>query len=246
LLRGIYTAASGMLAQALRTDVLANNLANVDTPGYRRQTTQVEAFPTQFLMREEQRRYTPIGTLGTGSLVTSVHNSFLPGRIHTTGNPLDVALAGHGFFVIDTPGQRSYTRDGSFTINAGGWLVTQDGFRVLGENGPIYIGEGKVFIDSEGVISVDGVVRDKLLIVEFTDRTGLANQGGNRYIATAAAGLPFRYRSTVIQGSLEMANVNTVREMVNLIEVQRAYEANQRVIQAFDETLGKLINEVRL
>ena len=103
-----------------------------------------------------------------------------------------------------------------------------------------------MFIDSEGVISVDGVVRDKLLIVEFTDRTGLANQGGNRYIATAAAGLPFRYRSTVIQGSLEMANVNTVREMVNLIEVQRAYEANQRVIQAFDETLGKLINEVRL
>ena len=78
MLRGIYTAASGMLAQAMRSDVLANNLANVDTPGYRRQATQIEAFPTQFLMREEKRRYTPIGTLGTGSLVTGVRNSFLP------------------------------------------------------------------------------------------------------------------------------------------------------------------------
>ncbi|HKM17687.1 MAG: flagellar basal-body rod protein FlgF [Firmicutes bacterium] len=245
MLRGIYTAASGMLAQAMRSDVLANNLANVDTPGYRRQATQIEAFPTQFLMREEKRRYTPIGTLGTGSLVTGVRNSFLPGRIQTTSNPLDVALAGHGFFVIDTPGQRSYTRDGSFTINVGGWLVTQDGFRVLGENGPIYIGDSKeIVIDSEGVVTVDGQVRDRLLVVEFLDRTGLANQGGNRFIATAAAGLPIRYRSTVIQGSLEMANVNTVREMVNLIEVQRAYESNQRVIQAFDDTLGKLINVI--
>ena len=99
-------------------------------------------------------------------------------------------------------------------------------------------------IDSEGVVTVDGQVRDRLLVVEFLDRTGLANQGGNRFIATAAAGLPIRYRSTVIQGSLEMANVNTVREMVNLIEVQRAYESNQRVIQAFDDTLGKLINVI--
>jgi flagellar basal-body rod protein FlgF len=245
LLRGIYTAASGMLAQALKTDVLANNLANVDTPGYRRETTIVEAFPTQLLMREEKRQYTPIGTLGTGVLAVGVHNSFLPGRIYTTGNPLDVALAGHGFFAIDTPGQRSYTRDGSFTINAGGWLVTQDGFRVLGENGPIYIGDAKeILIDSEGVVTVDGEVRDRLLIVEFLDRGGLVKQGGNRYTATPDAGMPFRYRSTVIQGSLEMANVNTVREMVNLIEVQRAYESSQKVIQAFDETLGKLINVI--
>jgi len=234
-----------MLAQAFKTDVLANNLANVDTPGYRRETTLVEAFPTQLLMREDKRQYTPIGTLGTGVLVSSVHNSFMPGRTYTTGNPLDVALAGHGFFVIDTPGQRSYTRDGSFTMNVAGWLVTQDGFRVMGENGPIYIGEGKeILIDSEGVVTVDGVVRDKLLIVEFLDRTGLVKQGGNRYIATEAAGQPFRYRSMVVQGSLEMANVNTVREMVNLIDAQRAYESSQRVIQAFDDTLGKLINVI--
>jgi len=94
------------------------------------------------------------------------------------------------------------------------------------------------------VVTVDGEVRDRLLIVEFLDRGGLVKQGGNRYTATPDAGMPFRYRSTVIQGSLEMANVNTVREMVNLIEVQRAYESSQKVIQAFDETLGKLINVI--
>lgn len=129
----------------------------------------------------------------------------------------------------------------------GGWLVTQDGFRVLGQNGPIYIGEASsVVINSEGTVIVDGVERDKLLIVEFADRRGLVNQGGNRYHATPAAGQPFRWRASVVQGALEMANVNTVKEMVNLIEVQRAYEANQKVIQAFDETLGKLINEVKV
>ena len=247
MLRGIYTAASGMLAQGIRTDVLANNLANVDTSGYRRQTAQVQAFPEQLLMRQEKMNFTPIGRLGTGTLVVEKHNSFMQGRIHTTGNPLDVALDGPGFFVIDTPGQRSYTRDGSFTVNMGGWLVTQDGFRVLGQNGPIYIGEASsVVINSEGTVIVDGVERDKLLIVEFADRRGLVNQGGNRYHATPAAGQPFRWRASVVQGALVMANVNTVKEMVNLFVVQRAYEANQKVIQAFDETLGKLINEVKV
>jgi flagellar basal-body rod protein FlgF len=247
LLRGIYTAASGMLAQGIRTDVLTNNLANVDTSGYRRQAAELQAFPEQLLMRQEKAKFTQIGRLGTGALVVGVHNSFLQGRIHTTGNPFDIAIDGPGFFVIDTPGQRSYTRDGSFTVNVGGWLTTQDGFRVLGQNGPIYIGDAsQVEINSEGLVIVDGVERDRLLIVEFPDRRGLVNQGGNRYHASAAAGLPFRYNASVIQGSIEMANVNTVREMVNLIEVQRAYEANQKVIQAFDETLGKLVNEITI
>lgn len=246
MLRGIYTAASGMIAQGLRTDVLANNLANVDTTGYRRQTSQVEAFPEMLLMRLEKANYTPVGKLGTGTIVSGTYSSFMPGRIQHTGNPLDVALDGPGFFVIDTPGQRSYTRDGSFTVNAAGWLVTKDGFRVLGESGPIYIGDGAVTIDSEGTVMVNGVRRDKLLIVEFPDHRGLVVKGANRYQATAVAGLPFRYRAQVVQGSLELANVNVIQEMVNLIEVQRAYESSQKVIQAYDETIGKLINDITI
>lgn len=245
MLRGIYTAASGMLVQSIRSDVLANNLANVDTAGYHKQTPQVEAFPDKLLNRQDNKGYTPIGRLGTGSAVASGGRySFMRGSIQPTGNDLDVALAGFGFFVIDTPGQASYTRDGRFTLDSGGWLTTLDGHRVRGENGPIFVGEGKVTIDNEGTIFVEGVERDKLLVVEFLDRTGLAKQGANLYQTTEGTDMPFRFRSEVIQGSIEMSNVNLVREMVNLIEVQRAYEANQRVVQAYDETVGKAVNEI--
>ncbi|NMB38072.1 MAG: flagellar basal-body rod protein FlgF [Firmicutes bacterium] len=244
MLRGIYTAASGMLVQGLRSAVLANNLANVDTAGFQRQETQVEAFPEMLLMRQYKNEYSPIGRLGTGAITADEQSLFSPGRIHTTGNALDTALVGSGFFVIDTPGQTSYTRDGRYTLNAGGWLVSLDGYQVRGENGPIYIGEGEVTINSEGTVFVDGIERDRLLIVDFPDPSTLIRQGDNRYHRTEVGGVPFRAQASVLQGSIEMSNVNVVREMVSLIEIQRAYEANQKVVQAYDDTLGRIVNEI--
>lgn len=244
LLRGIYTAASGMLVQGLRSMVLANNLANVDTAGFQRQEIQVEAFPEKLLMCQHKNKYSPIGRLGTGAVAADEQSLFYQGRIHTTGNTLDVALVGSGFFVIDTPGQTSYTRDGRLTLNAGGWLVSLDGYQVRGENGPIYIGEGEVSINSEGTVLVNGVARDRLLIVDFPDPSRLIRQGDNRYHQTEVGVLPFPAQALVLQGSIEMSNVNVVREMVSLIEIQRAYEANQKVVQAYDETLGQIVNEI--
>lgn len=247
MLRGLYTAASGMIAQGTRNDVIANNLANVDTAGFHRDAARIGSFPEMLLSRQEQREVTPVGTLGTGARIVDIRASFVPGQLQTTNNPLDVALVGSGFFAIETPVGNQYTRDGRFTINSYGWLTTIDGSRVLGERGPIHIGDGtEVEINSEGIVSVDGTALDRLLVVEFPDRYGLMKQGSNRYLATPEAGQPFRFRSQIAQGSIEMANVNLVREMVNMIEVQRAYEANQKVVQAFDETLGKAVNEIKV
>lgn len=225
-------------------DVASNNLANVDTAGFQRQTAHVYAFPDRMISKVHSGQKTVIGSLGTGALVDGSRSSFSPGMLQNTHNPFDAALVGAGFFVVDTPEGTRYTRDGRFTTNQTGLLLTLDGHRVRGERGPVFVGDGEIRVDSEGNIFVDEVFVDKLLIVEFNDREGLIRRGANLYEATEEAGQPFRYNGTVVQGTIEMSNVNVIREMVNLINVQRSYEANQKVIQAYDETLGKVVNEV--
>lgn len=240
----MYTAASGMLVQGMNTDILANNLANVDTAGYRRQSTQTQTFPELLLSRVDSQGRTPIGTLGAGATITAARSSFTMGSVVTTGNPLDVCLNGHGFFTIETSAGNRYTRDGRFTINEYGWLTSLDGHRVLGEQGPIRIQGNDVVIESDGSLKIDGESAGRLLVVEFLDRDGLVKEGSNLFSATEFAGQPFRYQAEIVQGSLEMANVNVVTEMVNMIQAQRAYESSQKVIQAYDETLGKAVNEI--
>jgi len=233
-----------MLVESARMDVASNNLANVDTAGFQRQTAHIYPFPEELLSRVYQKSSTSIGNLGTGAIVAGSHSSFLPGALKNTQNALDVALVGPGFFSLQTPDGVRYTRDGRFTVNRSGLLASLDGNLVRGEKGYIYVGGGEVLFNSQGDVFVDGEVVDKLLVVEFDDRGGLIRRGANLYEASAQAGQPFRYRAELAPGAIEMANVNVVTEMVNLINIQRSYEANQKVIQAFDETLGKIVNEV--
>lgn len=233
-----------MLVETMRMDVASNNLANVDTAGFQRQTAHIYATPQRPVLRVHQGQSRMLGALGTGALVEGSHTSFMPGTLRQTDNPLDVALVGAGLFAITTPEGPRYTRDGRFTVNPSGLLATLDGNLVRGENGPIYVGEGPVSITDTGQVMVGGQVVDKLLIVEFNDRNGLVRRETNLFEATPEAGDAFRYRAVLAPGMIELANVNVVREMVNLINIQRAYEANQKVVQAFDETLGKIINEV--
>lgn len=224
-------------------DVASNNLSNVDTAGFQKQTAHIYPFPEAPITRIHQGTSQVIGTLGTGAFVDGSRSSFAPGALRTTSNPLDVAIVGSGFFSIETPDGIRYTRDGRFTLNPSGLLATLDGNLVRGERGSIFVGEGEVLLNERGEITVDGQLVDKLLMVEFNDREGLLRRGANLYEALPEAGEPFRYEATLAPGVIELANVNVVREMVNLITIQRAYEANQKVVQAFDETLGKL-NEV--
>ncbi len=244
MIRGMYTAASGMLVQAQRTDIISNNLANVDTVGYHRQAGHVRAFPDMLLSRMDGGGRSPVGSLGTGAVVDGGRHSFKPGRLHETGNDLDFALLDFGFFAVAHPEGTRYTQDGRFSLNESGWLVTQNGYRVLGERGPIHLEPGAMEVNSRGEIYVDGRFQDRFLVVEFNDRDGLRRLGENLYQAQPEAGDPFRFNTVVAQGVVESSNVNVIREMVNMIEVHRAYEANQKVIQAHDETLGKAVNEI--
>lgn len=279
MIRGWYTGASGMTAQQHRLDAVANNLANVDTDGYKKDVAIHKAFPELLLRRlnDDGVYLHPfgsadaapiIGKIGTGVETNELFTIFEQGALKETESDFDVALDGKGFFAVATPWGERYTRNGSFQLGKEGYLETKDGYPVLGEHGPIRVKEHNFKIDKDGRVWVNAeypddpevftskesntwsqtVLLDTLKIVEFDNDRYLAKQGNSLYKDTDVSG-PARIieegrRPKVIQGFVEASNVNPVIEMVQMIEVNRAYEANQKVIQAEDSMLGKLINEV--
>jgi len=271
VLRGLYTSASGMLAEQVRVDVLSHNLANVQTVGFKRQAVLQSAFPDMLLQRVHDPvvlggapaaagrpgargtqggvgfAYDPrpvIGRLGTGTYIDGTYSDMTGGTLRHTGNPLDLALEGSGFFAVETPAGLRYTRDGRFTLDGEGWLVTAEGHRVLGEAGPIQIQGTEVHVTEEGEIWVDGAPVAVLALRDFPEPQGLLREGSSLWAATEASGPAQPAEARVHGGYLEESNVNVVMAMVELIAAYRAYEANQRVIQAFDQTLGKAVNEL--
>jgi flagellar basal-body rod protein FlgF len=278
MVRGIYTGASGMIAQMGRIDVLSNNLANVDTPAYKKDTTIMKAFPEMLIRRvnDDGVRVLPIGSydlmpvigkLGTGVEVNEVYTRFTQGSFKQTDNSFDLALEGKGFFSVMTDHGERYTRNGSFLVDRDGFMVTKDGWRVLGENGPIQIKKNNFMVDEDGNVFEnaeyagdplrlvgmeenewnDTVRLDRLKIVEFPKPRYIKKEGESLYRETEYSEPSFVMqdgRPKVRQGFLESSNVNPVVEMVNLIEVHRTYEANQKMIQAHDNALGRVINEV--
>jgi len=263
VLRGLYTSASGMLAEQARVDVLSNNLANVQTAGFKRQTVLQSAFPEMLLRRVNDPvpvtgaargsghatvpLYDPrpvIGRLGTGTYVEGTYSDMSPGALRYTGNPLDLALEGAGFFTVETPAGVRFTRDGRFTLDGAGWLVTLEGHRVLGEDGPIQVVGRDVHVTEQGEIWVDGAPVGVLALRNFAEPQGLVREGSSLWAATESSGEPQVARVVVREGHLEESNVNVVTAMVELIAAYRSYESNQRVIQAYDQTLGKAVNEL--
>jgi flagellar basal-body rod protein FlgG len=279
MIRGWYTAASGMRAQQWRLDAVANNLANVDTDGYKRDQASFKAFPELLLRRMNDdgvylhpfgsADVAPIvGRLGTGVELNELFVSFEQGGLKESGSDFDLALDGKGFFTVSTPWGERYTRNGSFILGKEGYLETKEGYPVLGENGPIRVHANNFIVDKDGTVWINAeyaddptvmvsredntwgqtVLLDTLKIVEFDVERYLQKLGSSLYQATNTSG-PARImeegmRPRVIQGFTEAANVEPVREMVQMIEINRAYEANQKVIQTHDSMLGVLINQV--
>lgn len=254
MLRGVYTAASGMLLEGLKTDIVANNLANAATTGYKRQQFSVRAFPDMLLQRINDpvqlgpRVVDPrpvIGRLGTGAALDEIALEMTPALVRHTGNPLDLAIEGPGFFAVETPaGEIAYTRDGRLRVDPDGFLRTYEGLLVLGADGPIFVGQTVPMIDDAGQVWVEDQVVGILAVWEFPEPGALARLGDNLVAPTAGSGDAFLAQaSTIRREHLEGSNVNVVREMVDLITIQRAYEANQKMIQVQDETLGRLIND---
>jgi len=276
MLRGIYTGANGMIAQEARMDNIANNLANVDQTGFKRDLTIFKAFPDMLIRRinDDGLGIVPagsydtmpiVGKLGTGVEVNEVYTLFDQGSLQRTENNTDLALEGRGFFVIQTERGERYTRNGAFTVNQEGVLMTHNGEPVLGENGIIRLQHNNFIINERGEVMVNGAISleprdpvsmtgndwqdpqviDRLRVVDFENIREIKKEGDSMYRETPESGpaLPAG-EFKVLQGFIEKSNVNVVREMVDMIEVQRSYEANQKTVQAHDQTVGRLINEV--
>lgn len=257
----MYTGASAMLAQQARVDVLTNNLSNVNTVGFKREAVMQSAFPDVLLRRvfdpvgpggdagafypAEGRDPRPaIGRLGTGAYVDGTWTVHTDGPLRHTDNALDLALVGDGFFVVDTDQGMRLTRDGRFTLADDGTLVTLGGHPVRGQDGPIRVQGGHVAVDDGGRVHVDGQVVATLQVVDVPEVQGLQKQGDNLWSLTDAAGVLQPSEARVHAGYVEQSNVEAVRSMVELISAFRSYEANQKVIQAYDATLGKAVNEL--
>lgn len=220
MIRGLDSAAAGMLVRVDQQDVITNNLANVNTPGYRRKVPTLSSFGSA-LKTAATTEDTP-----TASVVPTlrVSEDTRPGTMIRTGSTSDIALDGPGFFVLQTNGGEQQVRGGSFHLDSSGKLVSSHGYPVMGEKGTIQV-SGDWSIDADGSVISGGAVVDKLRIDK-----------GNG----AEPEVPTR----VISGSLEQSNVNTVQEMVSMITVMRAYESCQKTIQSLDQTLDKVINQM--
>jgi flagellar basal-body rod protein FlgG len=176
------------------------------------------------------------------STLDRVTTDFAPGALRPTGGPLDLAIDGDGFFIVETPAGARYTRDGHFVLDSEGRVVTTDGHPVVGSGGAITLPVGMVAVDSDGRISVDGAAVDVVRVVEVSDPTRLRKVGNNLFegggqTETAVAG-------RIQPGALEASNVNPVVEMAAMIEVMRLYEAAQRAMQTTDAVVAKAVNEV--
>lgn len=253
MFRSLHVAATGMTAQETKLDTIANNLANANTTGFKRQDADFEDLLYQNLRAPTANAAggaAPSGAqVGSGSRVVSTSRAFSQGPIQQTGNPLDLAIEGSGFLAVNRrEGEIAYTRAGALKVDAQGRLVTSDGLAI---EPPINVPADALQI----AVSADGIVTatqpgqrqptqlGQLQIVNFPNPNGLAGLGHNLYEANASSGEPSsgtpgsEGRGTFMQGALEGSNVEVVTEMIALVRTQRAYEINSKVVSAADEMM---------
>ena len=260
-MESLWVAKTGLEAQQMRMTVVSQNLANVNTTGYKRQRVMFEDLLYQNVVQSgsstSQQTEAATGlNIGTGVRVVATDRQFSQGNLVTTSNPLDVAINGRGFFEILLPdGTQAYSRDGTFQVNSDGQLVTASGY-TLQPAITIPAGATAVTIGIDGVVSAvppgqaDAVQVGTLQLTDFLNPGGLQPRGQNLYMETASSGPPqpgspgLNGLGSIVQGSLETSNVNVVEELVSMIETQRAYEMNSRAIETSDQMLQHLTNSL--
>ncbi|MBO4395368.1 MAG: flagellar basal-body rod protein FlgF [Eubacterium sp.] len=254
MLRGLYTAWTGMVNEQKRMDVLSNNMANATTVGFKLDKSTSQAFDQvlDLKIRDGSQAYhnQAIGHLSLGVKIGETFTDHAQGSIRGTGGDFDCALSGKGFFTVKcvtASGETHtrYTRDGRFMLTKEGLLVDADGNAVQGKSGDIYVPTDakKIQISEQGVISADDEVIDTLQITDFEDYDYL-KKFGNTLFEPVDGATQIESKAQVIQGYTEQSNVNVVKEMVDMITVTRAYEANQKVIRSYDTMLQSAANSV--
>ena len=263
MVKGLYTAHMGMVNQQKRLDILSNNLANADTVGYKKEGSTSRSFYDALALRiKDSSNYQlpqQLGDITYGVTIGQTYDDFSQGSFQVTNNKYDVALKGDGFFAIDYTNKNGQqmvklSRAGNFTVDKEGYIRTEDGDYVLNANGVRTMAGGeanRIKIDpntdftiaADGTITQNGVAVAQLGVVDVEDYNYLERYGENLYTLLDGGRIKDS-EAQIVQGTLEMANVSTVTEMVDMINVARAYETNQKIIQSIDETLEKAVNQV--
>ncbi len=254
MVKGLYTAYTGMANEQKRLDIISNNLANSATVGYKKDSVTSQAFDDVLTIKikdsSEAFNDRAVGSMNPGVKLGEVYTDYGQGSLKQTSNTYDFALEGSGFFTLeatDKAGNIStrYTRNGSFTMTRDGLVVDSDGNHLMGTAGEITIPTEavSVVVDTNGAIYADGIYIDTLQITDFEDYDYLSKIGDTSYMALEGA-TAMTGNASVRQGYTEQSNVNVVNEMVQMISITRAYEANQKMIQSIDKTLDLAANSV--
>ena len=255
MVKGLYTAYTGMINQEHRMDVLTNNLANADTNGYKKEGATAQSFDSILAYKikdnsEGYRLAKRTGVHNPGVKIGEGYTDFSQGPLKSTENTYDLALTDKGFFAVEFTNKQGetsvkYTRDGNFTLNESGELVTQDGDYVLGEDDqPVTIDPTKdTQINVQGQVIQGGQVVATIKVTDFEDYNYLQRYGEN-YFEPVDGATETDAAAKVYSGYLETSNISVVTEMVNMITVSRAYETNQKVITTYDDTLDIAANQL--
>jgi flagellar basal-body rod protein FlgF len=245
MIKGLYAAASAMITGVYRQQAVAHDIANVDTPGFKQILTSLNEFDNTSAYTQGSQsntnQITYLGNMGLGVMAAPETTDFSQGTLKNTDSPLDLAISGDGFFRIRTADGERYTRDGRFSKDATGQLVTVDGNLVLSSSGqPIKLAEGEVAIAPNGVISVNNVAGATIGVAFFADKSTLTRASENTFSSTATPATTGG--GTIIQSTLEQSNVDSAQLMTQMIEISRSYQAAQQMVQNQDELLGKAIS----
>jgi flagellar basal-body rod protein FlgG len=254
MVKGLYTSATGMINEQRRVDVLANNLANSSTTAFKAEGSTSEAFYDVLAYKikdtSEPFHARKLGAMNLGVKIGETYRDFSEGSFVRTENDYDMALSGKGFFAIEFTSKAGevstkYTRAGDFIVNTKGELVNKNGDYVLDVNNQHIILDPivKPVMGLDGTIYQNGNAVAKIQVQDFEDYNYLEKYGENYFDAVEGA-TPIESTATIYNGMLEASNVQTVKEMVNLINYQRAYETNQKMIQAHNETLDVAVNQL--
>jgi len=254
MVRGLYTAYTGMVNEQKRLDIISNNLANSATVGYKAENVTSQSFKDMMAVkiRDGSNAYLdePIGVMNLGVKIGETYMDWGQGSLRETGNTYDIAIEGDGFFtmrVTDRNGndETMYTRNGQFTITREGYVVDCDGNHLQGSGGDVQVpvDAADIAIKNNGAIYADDVLVDTIALTDFEDYNYLELYGENMYKAVNGATVKASDAS-MLQGFTEQSNANVIDQMVSMITITRAYEAGQKMIQTQDNLIGKAVNEV--
>ena len=239
-------------------DIMSNNLANASTTGFKKEGSTSQAYDEVMAVKIKDLSENPnvpkrLGNMSLGVKIGETYTDFTQGSLRITENKFDLAIGGEGFFNIEFTNKAGatstkYTRDGGFTLTKDGYLVTKDGDYVLGEAGRIQISTtaAETVIDRDGNIYQDGNLAASLKISDFEDRNYLTHYGETMWDVKEGAVEKAVDDPKIYQGYLEMSNANVVKEMVNMITISRQYEANQKIITTYDDTIGQSMELIKV